>query len=251
MAPAHLRREKVLFDEAGEGGGPGYSVYVRKTDGSPAVRLGEGSAMSFSPDGKWALAILHSSSDPQLVAYPTGAGESRLLPRDGLWVYSARWLPDGRRIVFAANEPGHGQRLYLRDFDGGKPRALTPEGYGGYYPVSPDGNRVVARGPGGKIYLYPISGGAPTPVPGIDSTDLVTQFSADGRSLYVVRRSELPASVYRVDIADGRRVLWRTLAPADPSGVLRASVLPTPAGDAYVWEYTRQTSDLYLIDVAR
>ena len=94
----------------------------------------------------------------------------------------------------------------------------------GSYPVSPDGNWVVAMGPGGKIYLYPISGGAPTPVPGIDATYFVTQFSADSRSLYVVRRLDLPANVYRVDVASGRKVLWRTLMPADPSGVLGAFV---------------------------
>ena len=60
-----------------KGAGAGYSVYVRKTDGSPAVRLGEGAAQDLSPDGKWALAILHSASDPQLVALPDAARERR------------------------------------------------------------------------------------------------------------------------------------------------------------------------------
>ena len=31
----------ILFQEAGEGGGPRYAIYIRKTDGSPAIRLGE------------------------------------------------------------------------------------------------------------------------------------------------------------------------------------------------------------------
>ena len=47
----------ILITESGEGGGPGYSAYLRKTDGSPAVRLGEGSSQGFSPDGQWALAF--------------------------------------------------------------------------------------------------------------------------------------------------------------------------------------------------
>src|SRR5262249_7686876 len=62
-----------LFFESGEGGGAGYSVYVRKTDGSPAVRLGEGAAGTLSPDGKWALSLIHVTSQPQLVVLPTGA----------------------------------------------------------------------------------------------------------------------------------------------------------------------------------
>src|SRR5207302_7834614 len=47
----------VLFDESGFGGGPNYSVFVRKTNGSPAVRLGGGNGQALSPDGKLAIAI--------------------------------------------------------------------------------------------------------------------------------------------------------------------------------------------------
>src|SRR5262249_55577893 len=52
-----LDGKTVLFDESAEGGGPNYSVYLRKTDGSPAVRLGDGAAMAISPDGKWVISI--------------------------------------------------------------------------------------------------------------------------------------------------------------------------------------------------
>jgi len=37
---------KIIFDEEGDGGGPHYTVFVRVTDGSPPVRIGEGSAMA-------------------------------------------------------------------------------------------------------------------------------------------------------------------------------------------------------------
>ena len=53
----------LLFEESGEGGGPGYSVYVRNVDGSPAIRLGEGTGQSFLPDGKSVLAIVHPVTD--------------------------------------------------------------------------------------------------------------------------------------------------------------------------------------------
>ena len=50
----------LLFDEEGGGGslaysksgGLSYAVYIRKTDGSPAILLGEGGALALSPDGK-------------------------------------------------------------------------------------------------------------------------------------------------------------------------------------------------------
>ena len=47
----------VLFYEWGEGVGAAPVVYVRKVDGSDAVRLGPGKALALSPDGLWALAL--------------------------------------------------------------------------------------------------------------------------------------------------------------------------------------------------
>ena len=241
----------VLFTEGGEGGGPGYSVYVRKTDGSPAVRLGEGFGQALSPDGKWAVVILRSTSDPQLAAYPTGAGEARLFSKDGLSVLNASWLPDGKRILFTASEPGHGLRLYVRDFDGGKPRALTPEGYRGVRVVSPDGASAVVTGPDRRTYLYPLQGGEPTAIPGLDEKDRVAQFAADGRSLFVYRQGEAPTKVYRIDISTGRRALAMTLMPQDAGGVSEIGPLLTPSADSYAYSYSRTLSDLYIVDGLR
>ncbi len=240
--------KRVLFSESGEGGGSGYSAYIRKTDGSPAVRLGEGSGQDLSPDGEWALAIVHSASDPQLVAYPTGAGEPKVFAKEGLSVYGATFLPDGKQIVFTASEPGHGQRLYLRGFDGGKPRPVTPEGYRGIGAVSPDGKWTVVAGPDRRRYLYPLSGGEPTAIPGLDREDTVDQRSADGRFLFVHRRGEMPIKVFRLELSTGRKELWRTLMPADAAGISSINAVPTPSGEAYIYSYFRTLSDLYLID---
>jgi len=44
---------QLVFDEQGDGAGAGeYQVYVRPTDGSPALRLGEGRGFGLSPDGQ-------------------------------------------------------------------------------------------------------------------------------------------------------------------------------------------------------
>ena len=64
----------VLFYEWGEGVGAAPVVYVRKVDGSDAVRLGPGKALALSRDGQWALA-LQETSTPQLVLLPTGTGD--------------------------------------------------------------------------------------------------------------------------------------------------------------------------------
>jgi Tol biopolymer transport system component len=251
--PATISRDgrTVLFSESGEGGGAGYSVYIRKTDGSPAVRLGEGSSQDLSPDGEWALAIVHSASDPQLAAYPTGAGEPKIFSKEGISVFSASFLGDGKQILLTGSEPGRGPRLYLRDFSGGKPRAVTPEGYTAVGPVDPNGKWAVVDGPDRKRYLYPLSSGEPTPIPGLDPEDGVAQVSADGRFVYVRRRAEVPMKVYRLEIATGRKELWRTLMPGDGAGVSNLTPLPTPDGSAYIYSYVRTLSDLFLVEGVR
>jgi Tol biopolymer transport system component len=240
----------LLFFESGEGGGTGYSVYVRRTDGSPPIRLGNGTGECISPDGRWVLSITDSSKDPKLVAYPTGAGEPRRLPTEGLAAQTADWTPDGKQIVFSANEPGRGVRIYRRDFAGGKPRPITPEGYRMFRrAISPDGRAVVATGPDQRIYLYPLAGGEPTPLPGTRPGDIPDRWTADGRALYVHRRDELPVKVYLLDVATGRKELWKELIPADSAGVTQvATVVPTPDGRSYVYSYIRLLSDMYVVE---
>jgi len=243
----------LVFSETGEGGGAGYSAYLRQTDGSPPIRLGEGAAESLSPDGNWVLTIRHPLSDTQLVAYPTSAGEVKRFPRESLTVTLADWTPDGRGIVFSANEPQRGIRIYAQAFPEGKPRPVSPEGYQMFrHGVSPDGRFVIATGPDQKICLYPLGGGEPKPLPGSRSGDIPGRWTSDGRAVYVHRRDEMPAKVYLLDVTTGRKELWKELIPADAAGVTQAAiVLPGPDGRSCVYSYTRLLSDLYVVDGLR
>src|SRR5262249_43096455 len=105
----------LLFEENGEGAGKTYHPYLRKTDGSPPIRLGEGSARALSPDGKWVIASVALKSPLQFVLLPTGTGEEKPLTNDDLHHVRASWFSDGKRILFQGSEPGHGMRLYVQD----------------------------------------------------------------------------------------------------------------------------------------
>jgi eukaryotic-like serine/threonine-protein kinase len=239
----------ILINESGEGGGLGYSVYARNLDGSPAIRLGEGNGQTFSPDGKWALSILRTASDPQIVLLPVGAGELRVLSKENVRVRSAAILPDGQRIVFGASERGHGERIYVRSLSGGPIKAISPEGYrGAYRAVSADGRYVPARGPDRRFYLYPIEGGEPVPVTGVGPTDFAASWGSDGK-LLLYTRGELPLKVYLLDVRTGQKEPWKTLMPGDASGVQDISpVLTTADRQTYVYTYSRVLSDLYLVE---
>jgi len=238
----------ALFSEGGEGGGPKYAVYLRKTDGSPAIRLSDGIGTALSPDGKWALARPNSTPAP-LVLLPTGVGEAKPITHDSINHLWGRWLPDGKHIVFLGNEAGHGFRLYLESPDEGKPRPISPEGVNPPVVMSPKGDLIASVGPDHKIYLYPVAGGEPITVSGTEPDETPTSWSADGRSLYLFRFGVIPARVFELDLATGKRKLWKELVPADSAGIdtIRGIAI-TPDASAYVYGYIRTLSDLYQVE---
>ncbi len=246
---------KILLNEYGEGAGEGYSIYLRGTDGSPAVRLGPGTNPRFSRDGKWVLTADIRTEPPQLVLLPTGPGEPVPVTRDRLQHIDGQFFPDGKRIVFTAGEAGRGRRLYVQTISGGTPASISLEGVRGSIeglgigPISPDGRFVAAWSPDGKLHLYPTSPGDSLPVAGVADGEFPIQWSHDAKSLYVKGPGELPARVFRVNPVSGKRELWRQFAPSDPTGVVAVQgVVMTPDAGAYAYTYVRILSDLYVAE---
>jgi eukaryotic-like serine/threonine-protein kinase len=239
----------LLFTESGEAGGENYAAYLRQTDGSPAVRLGDGNGFALSPDRKWVIGGL-PKPPVQFYLLPTGAGEAKPLTHDNINHMWTRWFPDGKRILFAGDEPGKGVRLYLQDIDGSPPRAITVEGVNSsQFAISPDGKQVAFIGPDQIPALLPVDGGDPQVILTLVVGDAPIGWSNDGHSLFVYRLGEVPAKVDKLDLATGRRQPWKQLVPPDVSGVTDISaILITPDGNNYVYEYGRTLSDLYLVN---
>jgi hypothetical protein len=244
----------LLFDER-SGGRSGDAVYVRRTDGSPAIRLGDGSAVALSPDGKWVLARAGRGVDlgehvvsEQPFLLPTGAGEPRSLAETGVDCTPLGWFPDGKRLLVSCVEGGQVPRAYMRDLESGGRRALAPEGLAPRFRPSPDGALFVASDPDGVLWLVPVDGSNRRPVRGLESGEELVQWSADSRSLYVRQGTGERVLIHRLEPETGRRELWRVLVPS-PSG--EASFLPivmTPDARSYAYTYFRQASDLYLVE---
>ncbi len=115
--------------------------------------------------------------------------------------------------------------------------------------ISPDGKFVAAIGPDGKFALYALDGSGHRPIPGLAPGDVPSSFTGDGSSLYTYRPGELPAKVYRLNLASGRKELWKELMPADASGIyyIRPPQFSSD-GKAFAYSYARLLSDLYLAD---
>jgi eukaryotic-like serine/threonine-protein kinase len=229
-------------------------VYTRTTDGSPAVRLGDGHPESLSPDGKWALTRAPGAEGAwgrEWVLLPTGPGSPRLLPRGGITrLVNGAWLPDGKRIVFTAIEGGESARAYVQDVETGSMRAITPAGV--RMPekaATPDGKSVLVF-LDDKWFLFPIDGGTPRPFLRLAAGDDPRRWSADGRFLYVARGGSVPpVTIERLDVTTGGREPWKTLVPSDSVGIERLeSPVISADGRGYCYSYARRLHELYVVE---
>jgi Tol biopolymer transport system component len=243
--------KSIAFSESGEAGGSIYGIYIRSTDGGAAVRLGDGTTESLSPDGKWVLSIPRNRQPAQIAMLPTGPGQPRLVTHDNVNHRNARWFPDGRRILFQGNMPGEPPRVWVQALDGTAARAVTPQNVFATL-VTPDQSHILGRASDRHFYLYPVAGGTPRPLSILQGSDVPVRFSSDGRSLYVATFARIPAMLHKVDLATGRREVWREASPPDPAGLINVGpIFVTPDGRTTVYSYTRLLCDLYVLERGR
>ena len=229
--------KSLVFTEEGDAGGMDYSVYVRPTDGGPAVRLGTGMGSDSSADGKWVLALRLTPDPSQIVMLPTGTGEAKAVTHDEL-THEFCWFTGGSRIAFEAFAPGRPKRVYVQDISGGAAQPITPEGVLGR--PSPDGKLVAFAGK-----LYDAGGSGVRPLPGAEAADEFVGWTADSQSVW--SRQLDPSGgqrVYRIDIASGKRTLVHDIAPV-PEARPSAWFTITPDGSAYFSTYTTLQAELF------
>jgi serine/threonine protein kinase len=241
----------ILFDEESQSMGENLVVCLRRTDGSPLVRLGEGLAEALSPDGQWALSMRPEKGT--YVLLPTHAGTPRELPAHGLRPLPFRhaaWFPDGRRIAFVASAPGRAARVWVQDLAGSPPRFITPEGFRFWHvrPISPDGRSLFSDSPDRGTMIFPVEGGEPRPVPGIARPETPIRWSADGRHLFV-RNDAIPMRISLLDLQSGQKTPWKAIAPPDLAGAAPPVAIWLSAdGKSYAYSLRRTLSDLYLVE---
>jgi Tol biopolymer transport system component len=242
----------LLFYEWGEGVAAKPTVFIRATDGSDAVRLGEGRPLALSPDGQWALAVLDDVST-EIALLPTRTGDVKRLPRGPIAEYLdwAAWSPDHRRIYLAARDASNVARTYVQDVDGGDPKPITPEGFVGLL-LSPDGQTLATVDRYGEYYLYGVDGRLdPQPLPGYVDGDVLVQWSADGRFLFVREAGNLTLRLFRLEVSSGAREFWKELLPPDPTVVVDIGSDPgqvrvTADGKNYAYTYWTFEGELYI-----
>ncbi len=219
--------------------------YVRSTDGSPPVTVGSGRA-AISPDGKWIATSTRASR--KLMLQPVGLGEPRELPTPGLVAYeNAAWSDDGRFIVYEGRTEQSDWNVYVQPVAGGN-LVLVQAGARDSFPkISPDGGMVALRKDRGGINLYRLNGSQPAALQGVKDSEYPVRFANGGKSLLVADASGRELVLTLVDVADGKRALWKSF---EGQAVQTTSIVAvaTPDLKYYAYSYARHSSILYLVE---
>ena len=239
-----------VFNGVSEGQKP--VCYMRRLDGSPAVRLTTGMGRSLSPDNQW---VLVRRSEPRLQSFlvPTGPGEEKPFEIEGLDPANAdivAWLPDETYVVLG-NEPGKPARAYLWRAHRKELRAIGPEGPLRLNPafVDPGRTRLLVQRLGDGWITLSIPAGNAEPVGKLPAGLQPVGWTADGRGLWVAPVTGAgTVRISRLDLSSGSVSSFRELHLSSEARLQATNLKITPDGQCYVYNADIRTSELYLAE---
>jgi serine/threonine protein kinase len=236
----------LVFGDGSRAAGDNYATMLRRTDGSAAVRIGDGAPLALSRDKQWVLSDL-PTAPMQLMIYPTGAGSARRIDKGEFEaIDAADFLGDGKEIVVCGNQPSKGSRCYKGKLDGADFKPFTPEGVR-FMIASPDGRSVIVR-IGNSFREIQVSDGSSRQLTALTPSDLVIRYSPDGHSVWTRQTSVRPIHVDQLNLQTGIR---SRLTP--DFGKQRAVVLSeaevTLADDPKNYAYMERESSSYLFEL--
>jgi len=237
--------QSLVFVEMSNGQGRNSAIYLRKTDGSPAIQLGYGNRPSLSPDGKWVACIHHEGDRSRLMLLPTGPGESQFAKIEGIHFDGVEWFPDNRQILFTGNETGHPMRTWIYDLQTNKATPVTPEGTRGMR-VSPDGKWFISVDPH-KLLMTPVSGGTPKTVVDLQPGESAVRWSSDGRYVFLQQREAASIKISRLEIATQRKEPWLVVKVPEPGATFFGPLALSADGKACATTFQRDLANLFLV----
>ncbi len=241
----------VLFTDESGNSGSDYKVYVRKSDGSPAVRIGSGGfGTDLSRDGKWALIVMPGDPAARVQVVPVGAGQPKVLHWDKFQPSWAHWTADGQHIVVTGAPEGQRVGVYLTDINGVPPK-LVPD-LRSWPGIAPDGQSYVVK-VGDKFLRKTLSSDASVEIPNVAPPlpgEHPIAWSADSQQVFTQVPVLAGADIYRFDLHSGKRELWQTIRPRDHIGLMpmNAPMAITPDGRWMAFTYSTDLTQIYRSD---
>jgi Tol biopolymer transport system component len=163
------------------------------------------SGPQISPDGKWvAFRSIRSGFDEVWISSADGSNSRQLTSMNGPTTGSARWSPDGTKVVFDSRPDGNGD-IFTVAVSGGAPVQVTREKSNDVLPSwSRDGRFIYFtsdRSGAWEVYKMAATGGVAQQV--THSGGSAGFESMDGKFLYFVKRSG-DGGVFRMSLPEGK-----------------------------------------------
>ncbi|HKR63059.1 MAG TPA: protein kinase [Thermoanaerobaculia bacterium] len=235
----------LLSNYGGDAGGL-YETYLATFDGKPPTRLGDGDAFGFSPDGRYALAMI-PSTPARLVVYGVATEETRKVDTGNLNVQSAWWFGTERLLIVAV-KPG-GSEVWIQNVNDARREKLPLTAtFDEVLLPSPDATKIALFRRGDeKTSVVSWDGHAIRPVASVAGEP--HRWSADSRSLLVSKAIPNGLHVDRVDVATGAITPVRDVVPTDRTGTASTMYLRiNNDGEVYAYGVMKLLSDLYVVE---
>ena len=226
------------------------TAYIRDVEGGPPVRVGLGLPLDLSPDGRWVLARPGNPPGPELIVLPVGAGIPRKLTFTGFKVATAKWLHDGKHVVVVGLRDDGSYRFFRVALEEGIASPVGDFETGPFGPsISNDDGFIAARDTEGFTSIFPLDGGAPFRLSGVQRWVYPVQWTPDGQLWLRDASPPGPMRLLRYDLSKRAVVAEQTLIPADSDGLREVvNVKMTPDARVVGFQYLRTPGNLYLLD---